>query len=102
MLVQDEKAQGVFMPSKMSRHQNHIPLSEYIISAELGGFATIEVVMPEHVQAGSILAIRRNTGILGRVTVTDVTAQGAIASPMPGFGPVEPQAGDELIIPPQF
>lgn len=77
-------------------------VSEYIISAELGGFVTIEIVMPDHVQAGSILAIRRNTGILGRVTVTDVTAQGAIASPMPGFGPVEPQAGDELIIPPQF
>ncbi len=77
-------------------------VSEYIISAELGGFVTIEIVMPEHVQAGSILAIRRNTGILGRVTVTEVTAQGAIASPMPGFGPVEPQAGDELIIPPQF
>ena len=77
-------------------------VSEYIISAELGGFVTIEIVMPDHVQAGSILAIRRNTGILGRVTVTEVTAQGAIASPMPGFGPVEPQAGDELIIPPQF
>ncbi|MDE0836467.1 MAG: hypothetical protein OSA84_08970 [Akkermansiaceae bacterium] len=77
-------------------------VSEYIISAELGGFVTIEIVMSDHVQAGSILAIRRNTGILGRVTVTDVTAQGAIASPMPGFGPVEPQAGDELIIPPQF
>lgn len=77
-------------------------VSEYFISAELGGFVTIEIVMPEHVQAGSILAIRRNTGILGRVTVTEVTAQGAIASPMPGFGPVEPQAGDELIIPPQF
>ena len=71
-------------------------------SPEVGSIIVIEVVMPEHVQAGAILAIRRNTGILGRVKITEVTAQGAIASPMPGFGQVNPQAGDELIIPPQF
>jgi hypothetical protein len=58
--------------------------------------------MPEQVQPGAILAIRRNTGILGQVKVSDVTAEGAIASPMPGFGPVEPKVGDELIIPPQL
>lgn len=75
---------------------------EYVANPELGGFATIEVIMPEQVQPGAILAIRRNTGILGRLKVSDVTAEGAIANPMPGFGPVEPQAGDELIIPPQF
>jgi hypothetical protein len=77
-------------------------ISEYVVSPEVGGFATIEVVMPEQVQPGAILAIRRNTGILGQVKVSDVTAEGAIASPMPGFGPVEPKAGDELIIPPQL
>ena len=77
-------------------------IREYVANPELGGFATIEVIMPEQVQPGVILAIRRNTGILGRVKVSDVTAEGAIASPMPGFGPVEPKAGDELIIPPQF
>lgn len=77
-------------------------IREYVINPELGGFATIEVIMPELVQSGAILAIRRKTGILGRLKVSDVTAEGAIASPMPGFGPVDPQAGDELIIPPQF
>ena len=77
-------------------------IREYVANPELGGFATIEVIMPEQVQTGAILAIRRNTGILGRVKVSDVTVEGAIASPMPGFGPVEPQAGDELIIPPQL
>lgn len=77
-------------------------VTEFVTSPEVGGFATFEVVMPEHVQEGTILAIRRNTGILGRVTVTSVSAEGAIASPMPGFGPVQPQAGDDLIIPPQL
>ena len=77
-------------------------IREYVANPELGGFATIEVIMPEQVQTGAILAIRRNTGILGRVKVSDVTVEGAIASPMPGFCPVEPQAGDELIIPPQL
>ena len=77
-------------------------ISNYVTNPEVGNFVTIDVVMPEHVQSGVILAIRRNTGILGRVKVTEVTAEGAIASPMPGFGQVEPQQGDELIIPPQF
>jgi type II secretory pathway pseudopilin PulG len=77
-------------------------VASFVANAEVGNFVTIEVVMPEHVQSGAILAIRRNTGILGRVKVSEVTAEGAIASPMPGFGQIEPQVGDELIIPPQF
>lgn len=77
-------------------------VSSYIANAEVGNFLTIDVVMPEQVQPGVTLAIRRNTGILGQVKVSDVTVQGAIANLMPGFGPVEPQAGDELIIPPQL
>lgn len=76
-------------------------VTEFVNNPELGGFATIEIVMPEHVQVGTILAIRRNTGILGKVKITDVSAEGAIGSPMPGFGPVVPEPGDDLIIPPQ-
>lgn len=77
-------------------------VTSFVANPEVGDFITIDIVMPEHVQAGTILAIRRNTGILGRVKVSDVSAEGAIASPMPGFGQVDPQEGDELIIPPQF
>ena len=77
-------------------------ISSYVANPEVGNFVTIDVVMPEQVQSGAILAIRRNTGILGRVKVTEVTAEGAIASPMPGFGQIDPQQGDELIIPPQL
>jgi hypothetical protein len=77
-------------------------IKEYVSNPEIGGFVTIDIVMPENVQVGSILAIRRNTGVLGQVKVNEVTAEGAIASPMPGFGTIVPQTGDELIIPPQI
>ena len=38
----------------------------------------------------------------GQLKVSDVTPEGGIANPMPGFGPVQPEAGDELILPPQY
>jgi len=69
---------------------------------EFGGFVAIELLMPENLQAGMTLAIRRNTGILGHVRITTIEGREAIATPMPGFGPVDPQPGDELIIPPPF
>ncbi len=75
-------------------------ITEYIDDPEVGGVAVLEIVMPELVKVGDILSIRRNTGILGRLKITDVSAEGAFASPMPGFGPVVPEAGDELIIAP--
>lgn len=75
---------------------------EYVEDPDYGGFATIDVMMPEQVQPGTILAIRRKTGILGQLKVSDVSAEGAIANPLPGFGPIEPQPGDELILPPQY
>ncbi len=77
-------------------------ITEYVNNTEVGKFAAIEVIMPEHVRVGDVLAIRRNTGILGRVKITDISTEGAIGSPMPGFGPVVPQPGDELIMPPQI
>ena len=77
-------------------------VKEFVEDAQYGGFITIEVRMPEQVQPGTILAIRRKTGILGQLKVSDVSPEGAIANPIPGFGPVEPQVGDELILPPQY
>ena len=77
-------------------------VKEYVEDSNMGGFVTFEVLMPEQVQAGTIVAIRRKTGILGQLKVSDVTAEGAIANPLPGFGPVKPQVGDELILPPQY
>lgn len=77
-------------------------VQEYVEDAQYGGFATFSVLMPEQVQVGTILAIRRKTGILGQLKVSDVTPEGGIANPLPGFGPVQPQPGDELILPPPF
>lgn len=76
---------------------------EYVKDPEYGGFITFDVLMPDQVQPGStVLAIRRNNAILSQFKVTDVTPEGGIANPLPGFGPVEPKKGDELILPPQF
>ena len=77
-------------------------IKEYVEDAQYGGFVTFEVLLPEQIQAGVIVAIRRQTGILGQLKVSDITAEGAIANPLPGFGQVEPQVGDELILPPQY
>lgn len=76
-------------------------ITQYVTNPDIGGFATVEILLPEHVQVGTVLAIRRNTGILGKLEITDLTAEGGIGNPMPGFGPIEPEEGDELIIPPQ-
>jgi hypothetical protein len=77
-------------------------IKEYVEDAQYGGFVTFEVLLPEQIQAGVIVAIRRQTGILGQFKVSDITAEGAIANPLPGFGQVKPQVGDELILPPQY
>jgi len=69
---------------------------------EYGGFVTIDLEMPDLVQVGTILAIRRQTGILGQMKVSDISSEGAIANPLPGFGQVKPEIGDELILPPQY
>lgn len=77
-------------------------VAEFIENPESGGFITFSIEMPEQVQVGTILAIRRKTGILGQLKVSDVTPEGGIANPMGGFGAVKPQAGDELILPPPY
>ena len=77
-------------------------ITEYVEDAQYGGFVTLQVLMPEQVQQGSILAIRRKTGILGQIKVTSIEGGEAVASPLPGFGTIPPEAGDELILPPRF
>lgn len=77
-------------------------VKEYVEDANMGGFVTFDVLMPEQVQTGVVVAIRRKTGILGQLKVSQMEADGAIANPLPGFGPVKPQVGDELILPPQY
>lgn len=77
-------------------------VTEFREDAEYGNFATINVLMPEQVQVDTILAIRRKDGILGQLKVTMIEGSEAVASPLPGFGPVALVPGDELILPPRL
>jgi len=75
-------------------------ITEWVENPEIGSFATLEVVVPASVKAGAILCVRRNSGILGRLKVGEVSAEGAIANAGSEFGAVKPAAGDELILEP--
>lgn len=77
-------------------------IKEWVEDPQYGGFATIDVIMPDNVQQGTVLCIRRNTGILGRLRVGEITIEGAIANPLGDFPEARPQAGDELILEPPF
>lgn len=70
---------------------------EYVAES---GFITFDILMPEQVQNGTVLALRRKTGILGQFTVSDVTPEGGVADLLPGIGRIDPKPGDELILPP--
>jgi len=63
-----------------------------------GNFAVLDIERPENVQSGTVLAIRRNGGILGKLRVGEVTIDGAIGNPTKPFGEIKPQRGDELIL----
>lgn len=76
-------------------------ITDYV-EDEYGGFAIFDVILSEQVQIGTTLAIRRKTGILGQLKVSDITPDGGIANPLPGFGQFKPESGDELILPPQY
>jgi len=77
-------------------------IKEWVEDPQFGGFATVEVIMPDNVQPGTVLCIRRNTGILGRLRVGELSIEGAIANPLGTFPEARPQAGDELILEPPF
>jgi hypothetical protein len=73
-------------------------VKEWVEDPQFGGFATLAVERPDNVQSGTVLAIRRNGGILGKLRVSEVTIEGALANPVTAFGEVKPQPGDELIL----
>lgn len=78
-------------------------VTDYVDDPQYGGFITMEVLMPEQLQVGSIVGIRRNqTGILYRFKVSDISPDGAIANPTTKIGDLKPQKGDELIFPPLY
>lgn len=73
-------------------------VKEWVEDPQFGGFAILDVEREDNVQSGTILAIRRNGGILGKLQVTELGIDGAVANPVTVFGEVKPQPGDELIL----
>jgi hypothetical protein len=74
-------------------------ITEWVEDPQLGSFATIEVKDPA-LRVGVTICVRRNSGILGRLKVAEVTPEGGIANAMGQFPGVKPKAGDELILEP--
>lgn len=63
----------------------------------------LNVKMPNAVRMNTELAIRRGTGIIGRVVVSNIDDGATFADPLPGTfpgGAIDVKVGDELIIPP--
>ena len=80
-------------------------VKEFVQNDQVGSFAVIEIQRPENVQPGTILAVRRKTGILCQLRVDEITGKEAVANPLQGtsFGSsIDLQPGDELIVPPAF
>lgn len=74
-------------------------ISEWVEDPQIGSFATIEVKDPT-LRPGVTICVRRNSGILGRLKVSEVTPEGGIANAQGQFPGVKPQAGDDLILEP--
>ncbi|RYD60844.1 MAG: hypothetical protein EOP83_18475 [Verrucomicrobiaceae bacterium] len=75
-------------------------ITEWVEDPNLGAFATLEVIDAAAVKADAVLSVRRGTGLLGKLKVSEVAPEGALASPTAVFGEVKPKAGDELIVEP--
>lgn len=75
-------------------------ITEWVEDPNLGAFATLQVIDATAVKAESVLCVRRGTGILGKLKVSEVTPEGAVASPSAVFGDVKPKVGDEVIVEP--
>ena len=73
---------------------------EWVEDPQYGTICGMEVKDPAAVKIGSILAIRRNGGIIGRVKVGEVTPEGAVGNPSGILEDLKPQVGDELIVAP--
>lgn len=97
-----EKTDGELRRARMISEALLIGRVTNYVEDEYGGFAIFDVILSEQVQIGTIVAIRRKTGILGQLKVSQVEAGEAVANPLAGFGEFKPEPGDELILPPQY
>ncbi|MEJ6571904.1 MAG: hypothetical protein QNL01_13815 [Akkermansiaceae bacterium] len=66
-------------------------------------FIVLDVKRTQSVRMGTELAVRRGTGIIGRLSVSNIADGNVFADPLPGTFPsgnIDVKVGDELIIPP--
>jgi len=75
-------------------------IAEWVEDPKFGTFVTIQVLDAAAVKAEAVLCVRRGTGILCRVKVSEVDGGEALVNPVALFGDVKPKAGDELIVEP--
>jgi hypothetical protein len=67
--------------------------------------AGIHIERVGNVNTGDTLGIRRNSGIIGRLTIGMIDRNQGVADPLPGSfmgGSIDIQEGDELILPPDY
>lgn len=77
-------------------------ISKYDTNAKI---AEIKIHNVGNVNTGDILGIRRNSGIIGRVSVSTVEREQGIADPIPASfmsESIDINPGDELILPPDL
>ena len=94
-------------PAKNDRRANLIKsalvmahITEYDNVNKIAG---IEIERVGNVNTGDTLGIRRNSGIIGRLTIDMIDRNQGVADPLPASfmgGSIDIQAGDELILPP--
>lgn len=75
-------------------------ISEWITNPQIGSFGTIEIIDSAKVTQGTILHLRRNSGILGKLKVNEISPDGGIIGAVTEFGALKPEVGDELILEP--
>lgn len=110
-----EREAGALLENEMDRRKPEATRANNIVQALLMArvktwdsenlIMEILIERPEDVTPGMILAIRRNSGIIGRVRVGDTIEQNTgIADPIQGsfMGEMDIREGDELIVPPAY
>ncbi len=104
VIVEDDLAsRPVKNDRRTSLIQSALVMARITEYDNINKIAGIEIERIGNVNTGDILGIRRNSGIIGRLTVGMIDRNQGVADPLPGTfmgGAVDIQLGDELILPP--
>lgn len=76
-------------------------IKEWVEDPDFGVISTLQITDATAVKPGIILCVRRNSGIIARLKVSEIAEGEAAASPSSILGELKPQVGDELIVDPE-